>query len=424
MDDWDDWDEPHPYPHPWVLALARALQVGHESRFVVAERIAVTLGGEGERWMFDLAEAWVRIAPGALGRIAWWLSTWAPLLDWIERHPEHSPSVHWPSPQRALPNRGVPIFATPGDLAVWLGWSSSVLEGHADLHHWHRRQPGFRDYVVRWHGARLIEAPKDRLKRAQRRILTEILDGVPTHPCAHGFVRGRSVHTHAALHTGRAWVLRLDLRCFFGSIHAARVQGVFRSLGYPSRVAGLLTGLTTTWTPGDVTIAYPWNQPHLPQGAPTSPALANAIAWRLDRRLHGLAVAEGCTYSRYADDLTFSGARPRRVFLELVEQIVRDEDFALRHDKTRLRSQGTHQRVTGLVVNTTPGVARKQRDRIRALVHRAEHHGWGAVQVPDVADPEAWVRGWVSWIHAANPAHGAPLVARLAELDRRTPDEP
>ena len=137
-------------------------------------------------------------------------------------------------------------------------------------------------------------------------------------------MRGRSVHTHAAVHAGAGLVLRLDLRDFFASVPAARVFGVLATLGYPAPVARALTGLATNRAPvavlaamdpaprpGLVAARYALERrlaaPHLPQGAPTSPALANLAAFSLDRRLTGLAAAFGLAYSRYADDLTFSG---------------------------------------------------------------------------------------------------------------------
>jgi RNA-directed DNA polymerase len=161
----------------------------------------------------------------------------------------------------------------------------------------------------------LIEAPKLRLKEMQRQILARILEQVPPHPAAHGFVKGRSIKTFVAPHVGQRVVLRMDLQNFFPSFGGARIAGVFRTLGYPETVADLLGGTCTNATPRDV-----WKQagartdkvqiqqahsvyarPHLPQGAPTSPALANICAYRLDCRLAGLAKSIGAEYTRYAD---------------------------------------------------------------------------------------------------------------------------
>src|SRR5262249_46385399 len=158
------------------------------------------------------------------------------------------------------------------------------------------------------------------LKALQRRLLHEILERIPPHPAVHGYRRGRSVVTHAATHCGRRVVLCFDLRHFFPSVPAARVHGLWRTAGYPTEGARLLTGLCSTVVPEEVWQTAPgrdssgaaWEErqrfrsPHLPQGAPTSPALANLCAHRLDCRLHGLAQSLGAVYTRYADDLAFS----------------------------------------------------------------------------------------------------------------------
>ncbi len=219
-----------------------------------------------------------------------------------------------------------PRLATPGDLAEWLGLPMTQLDWLADERRGHgRAEDGrlqhYRYRFVRKQGGktRLIEAPKSRLKAIQRRILREILSVVPPHRCVNGFVAGRSCLTGAQVHAGEAVVATFDLSQFFPSIGLARVHGLFRCLGYPWAVARRLAGLCTTITPScvfrrppnaeqaDWQVQMMYRVPHLPQGAPTSPALANLLAWTLDRRLHGLARAMEANYTRYADDLAFSG---------------------------------------------------------------------------------------------------------------------
>lgn len=399
---------------PLLVALAEALRTAPPSQAAIAERIA-RVWGEGQPWMLHLADRWLRSPPTE--------RTWPSVVGWLHRHPfvlnaEDEHPTGYPEadfvPRRErrdprFPWSG-PALPEVGTLAAWLDWTPALLEGHVDARDWHRHQPAFRDYVYHWRGRRLVEAPKDRLKTAQRLILREILESVPVHPAAHGFVKGRSVHSHAALHAGQPWVARIDLRSFFPSVNGARVAGFFEALGYPSRVVAALTGLTTTWTPADICNRAPYNQPHLPQGAPTSPALANAVCWTLDARLTAWARGADVVYSRYADDLTFSGGRPGPNFLRSVVDLVEQEGFVVNRSKTRVMKSSRRQRVTGLVVNQTPAVSRRERDQLRAIVHRAEHQGWRAVDVPH-PDPVAWVRGRIAWVTAAQPAHGAPLQA-------------
>ena len=284
---------------------------------------------------------------------------------------------------------------------------------------------------------RVLEAPKARLKEIQRWILHEILAHVAAHEAAQGFTRGRSVITHARRHTGQAAVLRLDLRDFFASVTAARVFGIFRTLGYDRSVAHVLTGLTTNTIPQAVWQAVPRTphprlvQPrfwlgrqlatsHLPQGAPTSPALANLAAFRLDRRLAGLAASSDLRYSRYADDLAFSGPvwlrRRRSQFEALVAEIAREEGFTLNAGKSALRGAGGRQSVCGVVVNVRPNVVRAEYDTLKAILHNAARHGAESQNRAGVEDFRAHLRGRISWVASVNPARAEKLSRRFAEI--------
>src|SRR5262249_29867281 len=150
------------------------------------------------------------------------------------------------------------------------------------------------------------------LASAQKWILRNIVEKLPVDEPAHGFVPGRSILTNAQPHAGKAFVVNLDLRDFFPSIAFPRVRSVFQRAGYSPAVATILA-LLCTECPRKV-VTYDGATYHvatsprgLPQGACTSPSLSNLVARRLDRRLSGLARRMGLTYTRYADDLTFSG---------------------------------------------------------------------------------------------------------------------
>lgn len=291
---------------------------------------------------------------------------------------------------------------------------------------------------------RLIEAPKARLKEIQRWVLHEILDHVPAHEAAHGFRRGRSAVSHAQLHTGQRVVLRLDLTDFFASIAARRVYGIFLTLGYPPHVAHVLTGLSTNTIPQAVWLAAPkatepwllqrqfWlgrqlATPHLPQGAPTSPALANLAAFRLDRRLSGLATASGLRYSRYADDLTFSGrGRSRRGhnrFEEIAAGIARQEGFELNRGKSAVQAAGARQSVCGVVVNVHTNVARTEYDQLKAILHNAARHGPASQNRSGTDDLRAHLRGRIAWVASLNPDRGEKLRQRFAEIDWSRPSD-
>jgi hypothetical protein len=207
---------------------------------------------------------------------------------------------------------------------------------------------------------RWIEAPSPQLKRIQRRLLVELLYQLQPTDSAHGFVPGRSIVTNAQRHVGRDWLVTLDLKDFFPSVKAAMIEPELAGL-MPSRVQReQLVQLVT-------------RRGRLPQGAPTSPHLANLVARRLDQRLVELSERLGWTYTRYADDLSFSGDTDPGELLPRVEAIVLDEQFRLARQKTRVRSRHQRQVVTGLVVNDRVRLPKPQRRRLRAMLHRARY---------------------------------------------------
>jgi retron-type reverse transcriptase len=325
-----------------------------------------------------------------------------------------------------------PALTTLGDLAEWLALPVTQLDWLADERRGHgRAEDGrlqhYRYSFVRKQGGqtRLIEAPKPRLKAIQRRILHEILSVIPPHRCANGFVVGRSCLTGAQVHASEAVVVSYDLSQFFPSIGLPRIHGIFRCLGYPWAVARRLAGLCTTITPASVVRRLPdsesadrraqmlYQAPHLPQGAPTSPALANLLAWTLDRRLRGLARATDANYTRYADDLAFSGdpgfANKLDRFGRAVEAIVQEEGFSLNTAKTRVMPRSTAQRVTGIVVNEHCNVGRAEFDALKAVLYNCARTNPDSQNRAKVADFRAHLGGRVSWVEQINPPRGAKL---------------
>lgn len=343
--------------------------------------------------------------------------------------------VAWtPSPTRMGPRRWpVPALDTVADLAGLLGTDLSRLLWLADPQQRERRvrDTWLRNYHYRWRdkpsgGVRLLESPKLMLKQLQRRTLHEILARIPAHPAAHGFVPGRSVRTFAGPHAGREVLVRLDLEGFFPTVSARRVYGIFRTAGYPEPVGWLLTALCVNAAPVAV-LGTPGRdgaapagrmrrrlaEPHLPQGAPTSPALANLACHRLDRRLAGLAAARGATYTRYADDLAFSGDRAVRPYAlaRAVRAIVVEEGFDLNDAKTSVAGHGERQLLGGLVVNDRVNVPRWEVDRLRAVVHNCVRDGPEGQNRDGLPDFRGHLLGRIAWVEAANPDRGRALRA-------------
>lgn len=306
-------------------------------------------------------------------------------------------------------------------LADFLDLDGDMLDWFADRReiNRHARDERLRHYRYTWLSHRLIEAPKQRLRCLQRRLLDEVLVNIPVHERAHGFVPGRGVHTFAAGHTDQAVVVSMDLRSFFSSITAARIYRLFRETGYPEPVAHMLTAIVTTRTPAHVLRHAPnqgraalLRRPHLPQGAPTSPALANLSAFRLDRRLTGLADRFDLHYSRYADDLAFSGTLGHRRTADLIgyaSGIAAEEGFAVHPGKTRIRRRGDQQRLAGLVVNTRPAVSRAEYDQLRAVLHDAATHGLATANRDGHPRFAEHLTGRVAWVSHHHPTRAAKL---------------
>ena len=328
----------------------------------------------------------------------------------------------------------VPSICSIRELADWLKVTTSELDWFADLRllEYKRQRQTLRHYryrplAKRYGQIRLIEAPKQRLKAHQRQIQMGILDNVPPHDAAHGFRHGRSIKTFAEPHTGKGVVIKIDLQDFFPSISLTRVQALFRTIGYPERVADALAGLCSNATPMDIWegngfrsadkdvrgVRRLYAQPHLPQGAPTSPAIANLCAYRLDCRLSGMAGAAGAVYTRYADDLAFSGdvdfARAAKRFQAHACATAMEEGFRVHHRKTRVMRRGVCQRLAGTIVNEHLNVPRKDFDRLKALLTNCIRFGADSQNRSNQVDFHAHLQGRVSFFASINPSRGHKL---------------
>lgn len=322
----------------------------------------------------------------------------------------------------------VPRYVTTGDLAESLNLTIPEIEWFADAQSRLRTAPEpLRHYrttpIPKRVGARLLEIPKPRLREIQRKILRRILDRVPPHSAAHGFVKGRSPRTFGIPHAGHEVLVSVDLKDFFPSIGIDRIVAIFGALGYPRTVAWNLAYLCTTSTPAEQLggFAYPsaslLRTRHLPQGAPTSPALANLAARKLDIRLTGLAGSMGLRYTRYADDLAFSGSCDADVLLWTIRQIVRDEGFGLNPGKTRVRRAHKRQQLAGLVVNEWPAVPRREYDGLRAILHNCILTGPAAQNRAGVPDFRAHLYGRIAHIGETSAARRRRLLEMAEQVD-------
>jgi retron-type reverse transcriptase len=325
---------------------------------------------------------------------------------------------------------GLPVLATPGDLAKAMGLSIPHLRWLA-FHNEAAERTHYITFVVpkRSGGERRLAAPHRRLRVAQEWILAQILAKVPVHDAAHGFVAGRSTRTNAEVHVGRDLVLNTDLADFFPTITFSRVKGAFRSLGYSPAVATILALLCTESPRRRVelrgkTYHVAAGDRALPQGACTSPAVSNLVSRRLDKRLTGIASRLGWTYSRYADDLTFSAsgeaAGKIAYLMARIRHIAQDEGFSVHEKKTRVQRQSRQQSVTGVVVNKRPGAPRKLARRLRAILHRAQREGLKPQNRQNLPHFESWLCGMIAYISMLNPDQGRPLRQAYDALQPKT----
>jgi RNA-directed DNA polymerase len=277
-------------------------------------------------------------------------------------------------------------------------------------------------------GERIISAPMPRLKRAQYWVLDNVLARAPVHHAAHGFMKGRSIVSNALPHVGQAVVINLDLKNFFPSIGMPRIKGVFSELGYSEQVATTLALLCTEAPTEEVSVdGEKFYVAHgmraLPQGAPSSPALTNILCRRLDARLQGAAAKLGFNYTRYADDLTFSGdAAARKLAGKLlwrVKQIVVAEGFTPHPEKQHVMRSAQRQSVTGVVVNQKPSLERDTLRRFRATLFQVEKDGPDGKQWNGNSNVIDALEGYAQFIKMVDAAKGAPLLLRVRAVRAR-----
>lgn len=442
-----------------AIAISRACTGGSQNVPDVASRIAQTLGRSSSRHITAMAVRYLEeFGTGAAPRERDVLQFVLRDQTWLWRirkrpttRPMRAPAVRsWPlqSPQMHAVSGAaawqVPRIETTGDLAAWLGLSVAEVEWFADVKGLLRkttstRLPHYHYRIVRkTTGAiRLIEAPQQRLKTIQRQILTGILEHVPHYYwAAHGFVKGRSVRTFAEPHVGHDAVIRLDLKNFFPTIGYARVHALFRTLGYPDDVASALAGICTNAAPRRLFAKHSayaldlkhladarelYTRPHLPQGAPTSPLIANMCAFRLDCRLTGLADWAGAVYTRYADDIAISGngdfARHAQRYAAQASAIALDEGWVVQHHKTKIMHASSRQQLAGVVVNRTLNINREHFDQLKAILTNCVHHGPSSQNHEGRPSFEEVLRGRVSWVSSLNAQRGAKLMKIFDRID-------
>ena len=247
-------------------------------------------------------------------------------------------------------------------------------------------------------GTRELQVPCQTTKQIQVALYRKLFARYETHPSACGFISGKSIVDNAKPHVGNDVIVKLDIKEFFPSTSRLRILNYFRTTGWTNKASILLTQL----------LCY---EQGLPQGAPTSPVISNIVNKSMDRRLDSLANEFNASYTRYADDITFSMAVYHRdrvhALLQSTGVILRTYGYKLNNRKKRIIRGHRRQEVTGLVVNDVVNLPRSRRRWLRSVQHRL------STGMHTSITPSQY-QGWISLLQMVSP--DSPIIARHKEL--------
>lgn len=255
-------------------------------------------------------------------------------------------------------------------------------------------------------GTRTICQPNKKLKGLQSWILVNILNKIQASPSSTGFKKGSSTLDNALPHIGANTILNLDLKDFFPTVKTKQVYNVFKTIGYNKLIATVFTNICTY-------------KDMLPQGGPCSPMLANLTAWSLDLRIQGYVGKRGISYTRYADDLSFSGLNPTKVvkIIPMIKLIINEENFEVNHKKTRIASSARAKIVTGLIVNEdSVGIGKQKYKDLRAKIHH--------LTLPSEQKNEKLlhhVGGWLSYLNSVDKERLKKAKKYINDLAKKNP---
>ena len=273
---------------------------------------------------------------------------------------------------------------------------------------------------------RQIAAPKAHLKAAQRQILDQILEKAEISDLSHGFTKSRSVITSAKEHnTSPDLLINIDLENFFPTITFERVRGLYQSFGYSGYIASLLAMLCTYCErmplelKGEIKYIKTSHR-ILPQGSPASPMITNIICRTMDKRIYGLCQKLGITYTRYADDMSFSYTGDTNSlaigsFLNSLQKIIEAEGFHMKKEKTHILRKNNRQYITGIVINNEEiGVPKKWVKILKASIHNAQKlkASGGSVSPQTISE----ITGKIAWLKSVNPERYQNIICQGTEF--------
>jgi len=254
---------------------------------------------------------------------------------------------------------------------------------------------------------RKICQPSRKLKGLQSWILVNILEKIKVSNSCKGFEKNSSTLDNAIPHAGANTILTLDLKDFFPSITSNQIFNIFKTLGYNDLISTVFTNICTF-------------DGCLPQGSPCSPKLANLTAWKLDSRIQGYVGKRGISYTRYADDLSFSGLNPVKVvnIIPMIKEIIEDENFLINNSKTRISSSGRAKIVTGLVITDEKiGIGKKKFNNVRSKIHHLSMpRENGNIKLLNE------VQGWLSYLNSVDRERLIKTQKYIDHLNQKYPN--
>ncbi|MEY8862480.1 retron St85 family RNA-directed DNA polymerase [Tenacibaculum singaporense] len=258
-------------------------------------------------------------------------------------------------------NKRLPIIYNLSHFSALVGYNSKFIRRAVKTNH---TIYFYRKYSIpKKNGSqRLINEPLPSLKEIQKWILDNVLNNIPISAYAKAYTFKRSIKDHVKYHKNQKIVLTLDIENFFNNITSEKVELLFLSKGYSSLISNLMTRLCTL-------------QNCLPQGAPTSPRISNIIMYSFDEKISSYCKKNEIKYTRYADDLAFSGEIDKEEIIKLVVEELNEIGLSLNKDKIIERKQNQRQIISGIVVNRKIQVPRKKRDELRQAMYYIEKYG-------------------------------------------------
>ena len=331
---------------------------------------------------------------------------------------------------RALTEKGLPIIFSLKHLAIHLGMDYSALKRMIDT-----TETQYHYFLIskKNGGKRRVIAPSASIREIQAWIKYAILDKQEMNGCVTGFVKNKSVLDNANPHVNKKYVFKCDIKDFFESIDIDAVRAMFHKIGYTRQVAYALAALCTTkiwdWRYERLEdeekeefepLRYRGNA-FLVQGSATSPGIANLVCARMDARLMGYCLGHNVSYTRYADDMTFSADRkedlPTMAFLW---KVLRESNFEMNGEKTQLLTSRGRQYVTGLLVDGRVRVPGKYKKEIYRHLHFCQKYG-GRSHFNRLKSEKGfgreWLYGKIYYVNAIEPDEAKKMLKMADEVD-------